>query len=58
MASILNETSLMNDIICSKDLNASDVINHFRYFVIDHSILLALLEEPVKNDQGNNQIYK
>lgn len=32
--------------------NKQEIINQFRYFVVDHSILMALHEEPLANDSG------
>lgn len=33
-------------------VNKAAVISQFRYFVIDHSILIALHEEALANDAG------
>ncbi|KAL1509023.1 hypothetical protein ABEB36_003829 [Hypothenemus hampei] len=51
--SLLNEVSLLRQCSSSKSSynDLSNAIEKFRYFVIEGSIMLALLEEPLGNDQ-------
>lgn len=45
--SLLNEETLIK---YSRLTSTSK--NHFRYFVLDNSIILAMLEQPLGNDQS------
>lgn len=40
-------------------MTKEEIVKHFRYFAIDNSIILALLEQHLGNEQGNdmNWIY-
>jgi hypothetical protein len=51
-SSQVDEFILLSQVHSQGNLPKEEIINHFRYFVIDHSILIALLEEPLGNDQG------
>lgn len=53
LSSLLDEVSLVKH--CNSwpggELSQEAAIDHFRYFVIENSTVLALLEEPLGNDQ-------
>ena len=42
----------MNNRTASCDLGLEELVKHFRYFVIDNSILVGLLEDPLENEQS------
>ncbi|CAG7818479.1 unnamed protein product [Allacma fusca] len=48
---LVDEFTLLAQVCSPGSLTKQEVINHFRYYVIDHSILIAMLEEPLVNDQ-------
>ena len=54
LSSLLDEISLLK--YCNSwpggDIDRVSACQRFKYFVVDNSILLALLEEPLGNDQG------
>ena len=35
-------------------MSKEEIVKHFRYFAIDNSIVLALLEQHLGNEQGND----
>lgn len=53
-SSLLEEVSLLK--LCNSwpggNVDKNAACQKFKYFVVDNSILLALLEEPLGNDQG------
>lgn len=53
LSSLLNEVALLKHCNLWPDNTnaAEDAIQHFRYFVAENSTILALLEEPLGNDQ-------
>lgn len=54
LSSLLDETSLLKH--CNSwpggEVSREAAIERFRYFVLENNTLLALLEEPLGNDQG------
>ena len=53
-AALVDEFSFLNQ-LPGTTLTKQDVLNHFKYYVIDHSILVALLEEPIVNDSDSGK---
>lgn len=52
MSSLLNEVTLLKHCnLWSGNSDAEEAVQHFRYFVAENSTILALLEEPLGNDQ-------
>jgi len=55
-SSLVDESVLLNQMsktrLGKQELKKRELVDQFRYFVIDNSILLALLEDPLENEQG------
>jgi hypothetical protein len=51
-SSLVDEFVLLSQVHSRESLSKAEIINHFRYFVIDHTVLISLFEEPLGNDQG------
>ncbi|XP_044738387.1 ral GTPase-activating protein subunit beta isoform X2 [Chrysoperla carnea] len=52
LSSLLNEVTLLKHCnLWSGNSDAEEAVQHFRYFVAENSTILALLEEPLGNDQ-------
>jgi len=50
LSSLLDEQALLRH--CARGSTPANAVSRFRYFVLENSILLALLEEPLGNDEG------
>lgn len=49
----VDEYTVLSQVHSQETLTKTEIIsNYFRYFVIDHSILVSLFEEALGNDQG------
>ena len=51
-AALVDEFALVSQVCPPGSLTRQEIVNHFRYYVIDHCILIALLEEPILNEPG------
>ena len=55
VCSLLDEDSLLK--YCKEGCSSANQRTAFRYFVLDGSIIVALLEQPLGNDEGMYHLW-
>ena len=52
LSTLLDEVALLRHCGTGEIVPMTEAVGHFRYFVVDNSIVMAVLEEPLGNEQN------